>query len=66
MSSQKSLFSVENPDKIFTEPKFVPIKKSEYDRMEKACITLINSMMFEYFESYGSLKNEDKVIFFNA
>uniref|UniRef100_A0A914DKE2 Nuclear receptor n=1 Tax=Acrobeloides nanus TaxID=290746 RepID=A0A914DKE2_9BILA len=62
MSSQKSLFTVENPDKIFSSPKFIPMKKSEYDRMEKACITLINSMLNEYFEPYGNLKNEEKIL----
>jgi hypothetical protein len=61
MNSQKSLYNIENQNKMFTPLEFMPANKSDCYRLEKHCIPMINSMLNEYFEPYNLMNPSEKV-----
>lgn len=62
LNSQKSLFSIENPNLMFSNSGYILIQKPKFHRIEKHCVSLIDSMLNEYFAPYACMEPKEKVL----
>ncbi|KAI6207818.1 hypothetical protein M3Y96_00049300 [Aphelenchoides besseyi] len=58
--SQKSLYSIENPQTIFGDTEFIPISKTLFKKMENGSTSLITNLIFETLDFYGCLETSLK------
>uniref|UniRef100_A0A914DJ92 Nuclear receptor domain-containing protein n=1 Tax=Acrobeloides nanus TaxID=290746 RepID=A0A914DJ92_9BILA len=62
LDSQKSLVLIEKQfQQGPMDDEFILIKKPKYDLLEKGCISLVYSMLNEYFEPFCLLQHEQKI-----
>jgi len=64
VSSMKSLYTVQHPSSIFTDVKaseYKLVTKSEYDKLEKAAISIIFSTFLENIPPFTRIPHEDRV-----
>uniref|UniRef100_A0A914CSK3 NR LBD domain-containing protein n=1 Tax=Acrobeloides nanus TaxID=290746 RepID=A0A914CSK3_9BILA len=67
LNYQKTLYIVEHPNKPLTNLEYEMDKKSEWNRIERCCIYVINYMLTEHFEPYHLMQqNEKKIIIKNT
>ncbi|KAI6203197.1 hypothetical protein M3Y94_00528800 [Aphelenchoides besseyi] len=59
--SQKSLYSIENPQTIFGDTEFIPISRTLFKKMENGSTSLITNLIFETLDFYGCLETSLKV-----
>jgi len=59
-SSQRSLYTVMYPDNIFAAETYRLVRHSEYVRMERGCLSLMLSMLGDYFPPFSQLSAELK------
>ncbi|KAI1700574.1 zinc finger, c4 type (two domains) domain-containing protein [Ditylenchus destructor] len=60
-NGQRSLFYVENPSTIFSEPEYKPLKPADYLRMNRGSVSLFHTMCINYFEPFNTLPHDKKV-----
>lgn len=60
-SSQKSLYTVMYPDNIFAPDTYRMVKHSEHVKMERGCLSLMFSMVNDWFQPFDTLTHELKV-----
>jgi len=68
-ASQKSLYTVMYPESIFSPSVAQPydaqnfrlVKHSEYVKMERGCLSLMFSMLNQWFRPFDQLKHEVKI-----
>uniref|UniRef100_A0A914CRB4 Uncharacterized protein n=1 Tax=Acrobeloides nanus TaxID=290746 RepID=A0A914CRB4_9BILA len=60
LNAQKTLYVVEHPNKTLSNLEFEKDKKSEWNRIERYCAYVINSMLNEYFEPYNLMHESQK------
>ncbi|CAD5228658.1 unnamed protein product [Bursaphelenchus okinawaensis] len=61
-SSQKSLYTVMYPENIFSADKYRMVKHSEHLKMERGCLSLLFSMVNDWFQPFDTLSHEIKVV----
>ncbi|KAE9556502.1 hypothetical protein FO519_000196 [Halicephalobus sp. NKZ332] len=64
VSSLKSLYTVQNPSSIFSDVKaseYKLITKSEYDKVEKAAISIVFSLFVENIPPFSRISHEDRI-----
>uniref|UniRef100_A0AC35GV91 Nuclear receptor domain-containing protein n=1 Tax=Panagrolaimus sp. PS1159 TaxID=55785 RepID=A0AC35GV91_9BILA len=62
LSSLKSLYTVENPKTIFTETEYKLIKQSHYDKVERASMSMLFSLLIEHITPFKRLNHDQRVI----
>ncbi|KAI1700738.1 zinc finger, c4 type (two domains) domain-containing protein [Ditylenchus destructor] len=60
-SGEKSLFTIENPQTIFSDPQFKPLKLADWVRMERGSASLLHTMCINYFEPFNTLPHNKKI-----
>ncbi|KAI1698760.1 zinc finger, c4 type (two domains) domain-containing protein [Ditylenchus destructor] len=60
-NGQRSLFSVENPSTIFSEPMYKPLRQGDYLRLNRGTLSLFHTMCINYFEPFNILPHDKKV-----
>uniref|UniRef100_A0AC34QZJ2 Uncharacterized protein n=1 Tax=Panagrolaimus sp. JU765 TaxID=591449 RepID=A0AC34QZJ2_9BILA len=68
-TSQKSLYNVLYPGKMFADDAKVPmdrVTQSEFQKMERGCISLIYSMLNDFFLPYKDLEKETRLLLLHA
>jgi hypothetical protein len=60
-ASQKSLYTVMNPEQIFSAELYRLVKHSEHVKMERGCLSLMFSMVNDYFQPFDTLDHALKV-----
>uniref|UniRef100_A0A1I7SHX0 Nuclear receptor domain-containing protein n=1 Tax=Bursaphelenchus xylophilus TaxID=6326 RepID=A0A1I7SHX0_BURXY len=60
-SSQKSLYTVMYPDNIFSSDIYRMVKHSEHLKMERGCLSLMFSMVNDWFQPFDTLTHDLKV-----
>lgn len=60
-SSQKSLYSIMYPDNIFSAELYRLVKHSEHVKMERGCLSLMFSMVNDWFQPFDTLDHALKV-----
>ncbi|KAK0405831.1 hypothetical protein QR680_018221 [Steinernema hermaphroditum] len=65
-SCQKSLYVVKHPRKLGATADPEEVKLSEYNEMDKGCITLTHQMLVEHFEPFSSFSMEDRLKFLQS
>jgi hypothetical protein len=62
LNAQKTLYIVEHPNQSVTNLEFEMDRKSEWNRIERYCVYVINSMLTEHFEPYNMMQQKEKVL----
>lgn len=65
-SSQKSLYTVMYPDNIFAAETHRLVKHSEHVKMERGCLSLMFSMVNDWFQPFDTLDHTLKVLVLRA
>ncbi|KAH7675888.1 CRE-NHR-70 protein, partial [Aphelenchoides avenae] len=60
-SSQKSLYTVMYPNNIFAAESYRLVTHSEYVKMERGCLSLMYSMVNDWFQPFNELEHDLKV-----
>uniref|UniRef100_A0A914DDK1 Nuclear receptor domain-containing protein n=1 Tax=Acrobeloides nanus TaxID=290746 RepID=A0A914DDK1_9BILA len=60
LNAQKTLYIVEHPNQSVTNLEFEMDRKSEWNRIERYCVYVINSMLTEHFEPYNLMQQKEK------
>uniref|UniRef100_A0A914E5E4 Nuclear receptor domain-containing protein n=1 Tax=Acrobeloides nanus TaxID=290746 RepID=A0A914E5E4_9BILA len=60
LNAQKTLYVVEHPDKTLNNLEFEIDTKTEWNRIERYCIFVLNSVLNEYFEPYNLMQESQK------
>ena len=63
LNYQKTLYIVEHPNKPLTNLEYEMDKKSEWNRIERCCIYVINYVLTEHFEPYHLMQQNEKVTY---
>ncbi|KAI1704785.1 zinc finger, c4 type (two domains) domain-containing protein [Ditylenchus destructor] len=61
LSGEKSLFLMENPEAIFSNPEYKPLKLAQWMRMEWGCVSLLHTLCVKYFQPFNELSYCEKV-----
>ncbi|KAI6190772.1 hypothetical protein M3Y97_00154900 [Aphelenchoides bicaudatus] len=65
-SSQKSLYTVMNPDNIFSAELYRLVRHSEHVKMERGCLSLMFSMVNDWFQPFNEIDHALKVLVLRA
>ncbi|KAI6181830.1 Nuclear receptor domain-containing protein [Aphelenchoides besseyi] len=60
-SSQKSLYTVMYPNNVFSTESYRLVKRSEHIKMERGCLSLMYSMVNDWFQPFDTLAHDLKV-----
>ncbi|KAI1700575.1 zinc finger, c4 type (two domains) domain-containing protein [Ditylenchus destructor] len=60
-SGQRSLFTVENPETMFSDPQYKPLKQADFLRMGRGSVSLLHTMCINYFEPFNNIPYDKKV-----
>uniref|UniRef100_A0A914DQ46 Uncharacterized protein n=1 Tax=Acrobeloides nanus TaxID=290746 RepID=A0A914DQ46_9BILA len=65
-SSQKSLYTVMNPSNIFGAQSYKLVNRTEFLKMERGCLSLMFSMLNDWFQPFDQLSHELKILVLRA
>ncbi|KAI1700740.1 zinc finger, c4 type (two domains) domain-containing protein [Ditylenchus destructor] len=61
VSGEKSLFTLDNPQTIFSELQYKPLKLDNWMRMEWGCVSFMHAMFTNYFDPFTLLPHAKRV-----
>ncbi|KAH7698209.1 hypothetical protein AAVH_34702, partial [Aphelenchoides avenae] len=65
-TAQRSLYTIANPQLLFTQPQYKLIRRLEYDEMERGCVSLIYNMVNDHFYPLGDFTPNQRKTFLKS